>query len=62
MPVLDQDRFLSVQETAEYLHVSRDTVRTLLRQGLISGVKVGHQFRIGPDELRLYLDTNQVVL
>ena len=60
MPVLDQNRFLSVQETAVLLHVSADTVRTLLRQGDIAGVKVGHQFRIAPDVLRIYLDANVI--
>lgn len=60
MPVLDQDRFLSVQETADLLSVSPDTVRTLLRRGDIRGHKVGHQFRIGTDVLRSYLSANLI--
>lgn len=60
MPVLEQDRFLSVQETADLLSVSPDTVRTLLRRGDIPGVKIGHQFRIGADVLRTYLNANMI--
>lgn len=62
MPVLEQDRFLTVQETAELLSVSPDTVRTLVRRGDITGVKVGHQFRIAPDLLRSYLYANMAEL
>lgn len=58
--MLEQDRFLSVQETAELLSVSPDTVRTLVRCGDITGVKVGHQFRIGTDVLRNYLLMNKI--
>jgi excisionase family DNA binding protein len=58
VPLLQQDRFLTVQETAELLNVSPDTVRTLVRRGDITGVKVGHQFRIAPDLLRSYLYAN----
>jgi excisionase family DNA binding protein len=47
-----------VQETAELLGVCPDTVRTLVRRGDITGVKVGHQFRIAPDLLRSYLYAN----
>ena len=60
MPLLDQDRFLSVKETAEYLRVSQDTVRMMLRTGIITGVRVGHQFRIGGDVLQMYLDAHEV--
>jgi excisionase family DNA binding protein len=55
MPVLEQDRFLTVQETAELLSVHPDTVRALVHRGDITGVKVGRQFRIAPDLLRRYL-------
>ncbi len=58
MSLLEQ--FLSVQETAELLGVSPDTVRTLLRRGDIPGVKIGHQFRIGADMLRMYRDANMI--
>ena len=34
----------------------------MLRQGVISGVRVGNQFRIGGDVLQTYLDANQVVV
>lgn len=60
MPVLDQDRSLSIRETADLLSVSPDIVRTPLRRGEITAVRVGHQFRIGTDVLRLYISTNQV--
>lgn len=55
MPVLDRDSFLTVQQTADLLHVSQDTVRTLVRRGDITGVRVGHQIRIAADLLREYL-------
>jgi excisionase family DNA binding protein len=60
MSVLDRDHnsFLTVQETAELLNVSPDTVRTLVRRGDITGIKVGHQFRIAPDLLHAYLYAN----
>lgn len=56
MQVLEQDdSFLTVQQTAELLNVSPDTVRTLVHRGDITGIKIGRQYRIAPDLLRQYL-------
>ena len=55
MPVLDRDSFLTVQQCAELLNVSTDTVRALVHRGDIAGIKIGRQFRIAPDLLLQYL-------
>lgn len=56
MPVLDRDSsFLTVQQCADLLNVSPDTVRTLVHRGDITGIKIGRQFRINPDLLHKYL-------
>lgn len=39
-------RYLTVDETAELLRVSRDTVFSLINSGKLPSLKVGKQFRI----------------
>lgn len=43
--------FLTVNEAAEILRVSRDTVFSLIRSGKLPAFKVGKQFRIRRDTI-----------
>src|SRR3954453_21301021 len=40
------ERYLTVQETAQALRVTADTVRRWLRTGRLHGVKFGHAYRV----------------
>lgn len=50
---------LTVEETAERLKVSADTIRELLKRNELPGVKVGRQWRISEPALRAYLNTRK---
>jgi len=52
---LEQDGTMTPDQAAEYLHLHRDTVRRLLRQGTLPGRKVGKQWRIRKHDLDAYL-------
>lgn len=49
------DQLLTVAEVAEYLRVSETTVYRLLQQGLLPGVKVGSNWRVGQHALDTFL-------
>lgn len=42
---------LSIQETADALNISRDTVRRLISKGELRALKIGRQIRIRPQDL-----------
>jgi len=48
-------KLLTIKEVAEYLAVSIDTVRRLIRNGQLSASKVGGQWRMDQDAIELYL-------
>lgn len=56
----EQIEVLTVEEVAEILKVNIDTVRRLLRQGELPGVKVGRHWRVEREALRAYLQGRQV--
>ncbi len=45
------DRWMSVEEIAEYLGVSRDSVYNWVTQGKMPGHKVGRQWKFKKDEI-----------
>lgn len=48
----DQDTLLTVEEAAQQLRVSPDTIRRLLRDQKMNGVRVGGQWRVPAQALR----------
>ncbi len=48
-------RLLTVQETAERLAVSVDTIRRLIARGELPALKVGKQIRLDPLELEKWV-------
>lgn len=52
---METDVTLSAEQAAEYLHLHLDTVRRLLRRGLLPGRKVGKKWRIRKPDLDAYL-------
>jgi excisionase family DNA binding protein len=49
---------LSIDEVADQLAVSRDTIRRLVERGELKAVKVGAQWRISTADLAAYLERN----
>jgi excisionase family DNA binding protein len=49
-------KFYSIDQVAESLGVSRETIRLLLKAGEIKGVKVGAIWRINEEEINRYLN------
>jgi excisionase family DNA binding protein len=52
---VETDVAMTPEAAAEYLQLHLDTVRRLLRQGKLPGVKVGRQWRISKASLDKYL-------
>jgi excisionase family DNA binding protein len=50
-------RFLTLQETAQLLHVSSRTLQRLIRRKNLPAIRVGHQWRIRPAELANWLES-----
>jgi excisionase family DNA binding protein len=46
---------LTVPEVAQALRVPQNTVRSLLREGAITGVKVGRSWRVEREALSAYI-------
>jgi len=51
-----KDDLLTIEETAAKLRVNLDTVRRLLRQKKLPGVKIGAQWRVSAAALRTYIE------
>ncbi len=49
-------RFVTVNEVADLLRVSRMTVYRLIKQGDLPAVRVGRGFRVREDEVHRYLN------
>ncbi len=49
------DRFLTVQEVAELLHVSSMTVYRLIRGGQLQAIRVGRSYRLEPSAIDSYV-------
>ena len=48
--------FLTVQEVADYLRTTLHTVRVMIRDGRLKGVKVGKEYRISKRSFDAYLE------
>lgn len=53
-------RTVTVEQAAEALHLHKDTVRRLLRDGKMPGARVGGQWRIHAARLEEYLKTGKI--
>ena len=53
--------FLNLEETAEFLRVSNQTVYNMIRDGRIKAHKVGREWRFLQSDLLAYLDTSSNV-
>jgi len=54
-------RYLTVEEVAEVMRVSKMTVYRLLHSGELPGVRVGRSFRVPQDALEAYLRSSSTV-
>jgi excisionase family DNA binding protein len=52
---MQDDRWLTPSQVADYLQVSLDTVMRQLRTGALPGGRIGRQWRIRPADLEAYL-------
>ncbi len=48
--------FMTVQEVADYLRISLHSVRAILKNGKLKGIKIGREYRISRTALDAYLD------
>ena len=49
-------RFLTVNEVAHFLRVSKMTVYRLIKQGDLPAVQIGRGYRVREDDVHRYLD------
>jgi excisionase family DNA binding protein len=52
-------RFLKVNEIANELRVTRNTVIALIKKGEISAIKVGDQYRVTEENYTQWLNTHK---
>ena len=53
----DAPRLFNLEEAADRLSLHPATLRRFLREGKISGLKIGRNWRITPDALSAYIAT-----
>jgi excisionase family DNA binding protein len=51
----DEAPFLTVQDIAERLQVSEQTVRRWIKTGQLPAIELGGQYRVSPDDFREFL-------
>ncbi|UKA56937.1 helix-turn-helix domain-containing protein [Arthrobacter sp. FW306-2-2C-D06B] len=51
-------RFLTVEQTAEFLNVGQPLIRSLLKAGELRGIQIGgrNTWRIGLEDIQSYID------
>jgi excisionase family DNA binding protein len=54
MPV--NDRLWSIAETAEYLHMSKDTIADWIKAGRLKASRIGRFWRIRPQDVEAFID------
>lgn len=52
----DLPALMEVEDVATYLHSAPETVRRMLREGRLVGVRVGRKWLVSKDELRAYIE------
>lgn len=55
MLLREHSPYLTIDEVADLLHLHRDTVRRMLREGRLPGTKVGRAWRIARQALDAYV-------
>jgi excisionase family DNA binding protein len=60
MAVTELERFYSVEEIAERLQVSDQTVRRWVKSGKLAAFKPGKELRIRPSDLEEFLESRKV--
>jgi len=53
------DEFLTVEEIAEYLRVSKMTVYRMVEDGTLPSFRVGRSIRIPTDDFNKYMEAQQ---
>ena len=51
-------KFYTVEELSKMLSLSIITIRRNLKSGVMTGSKLGHQWRVSEDQLKEYFDKN----
>lgn len=55
-----QEPYLTLREAADMLMLSTATVSRLIKSGLIEAYRFGGQFRIQPEALKQYINSQKV--
>lgn len=56
------NELMTVQDIADYLKVTPQYARKLIKKGKIRATRIGKQWVVVPDDLRRYIETNNVVI
>lgn len=54
--IIQEEKLLTVRETAGYLSLSTQTIRRWINEGKLNAVKIGKEFRIRLSELNEILN------
>ena len=54
--IMQEEKLLTVNETAAYLSLSSQTIRRWINSGKLQAVKIGKEFRIRLSELNEFLN------
>ena len=50
--IIVEDRFYSIDEVAELLGLSSQTIRKLIKNGRIKAIRLGHSYRISMESIQ----------
>ncbi len=53
---IDRHKLYTVEETARFLEVSDQTVRKYLRNGLLSGKKIGRRWHVKGQSIKKFIE------
>ncbi len=53
---MSADHLITSAQVAEYLRVDKKTVARWLRKGLLRGFKLGKEWRVSREDLRLFIE------
>lgn len=49
---------LTLAEVAEFLRVSKDTVKALVSAGILNSIRIGHLYRFKKEDIAYFLEKN----
>ncbi len=55
MPLMTDEKYLTVEEVSQVLRLHPETVKELLRTEQIPGRKIGRKWRVSQEELDMYI-------